>query len=152
METSKWDWSFQDYLLWNKNFPICETSLEQSPINVDSSSTINCDLLCQVDFMSKPSTCGIKYENNMVKLNYKPGCYLTYNGNNYMLKSEDDIHRPAISIHTPSLHTIDNQRFDVEIIMVYGSSTEGHPESTDNGVIVSRFANFNLSENEKKKI
>ena len=141
-ETNKNEnWNYQNNLLWNNNFPLCgASSREQSPINIDSSNVTDCDLLCQLKFESAHGTCGVKYENNTIKVNYGQGSSIEFNGINYMLEANESIPRPAISIHIPSLHTIDNQRFDIEIVMVYKGHNENE-DSPDNGVIISRFAN-----------
>lgn len=139
---NKNDWNFEDNVLWENDFPTCSTlSNEQSPINIESSDVTECNLLCKAEFTNSASECNLKYENNMVKMSYGTGSYLNFSGRNYTLKKNDSLRRPAISIHIPSLHTIDNERFDMEIIMIYASESEGNRNTQDNGVIVSRFAN-----------
>lgn len=137
------DWNFEDNIIWRDKYPLCNTtSLEQSPINIDSTNVSECNLLCKLEFNSKPSNCLVKYSNNTVKLNYDRGSYIKFNNTDYMLQSDFTVDRPAISIHIPSLHTIDNERFDMEIVMTYSSDSEGNQKSLDNGVIISRFANM----------
>jgi carbonic anhydrase len=131
-------WSFNDSLIWENEYPTCSGN-KQSPINITSETCIGCDLLCQLKFSNKPSKCSVAFQNGMVKVNCT-GSSVTMNGIVYNLKSNMELGRPAISIHIPSLHTIDNRKFDVEIVMTYASFSEG-PKSKNNGIIVSRLLN-----------
>ena len=131
-------WSFNDSVIWENKYPICGAN-KQSPINITSETAIPCDLLCEAKFENKSSECSVAFHNGMVKVNCTGGT-LTHNGSIYSLKSNILLGRPAISVHIPSLHTIDNKRCDVEIVMTYASFSEGS-KSNDNGIIVSRLLN-----------
>jgi carbonic anhydrase len=131
-------WSFNDSIIWENMYPICGSN-KQSPININSETVTDCNLLCQVKFQNKPSDCQVAFQNGMVKVNCT-GSSLMYRGNTYTLKPNLKYGRPSISIHIPSLHSIDNKKYDVEVIMVYSSFSEG-PKSNDNGIIVSRLLN-----------
>lgn len=133
------NWSFNDSMIWESNYPACGGN-KQSPINISPETAINCNLLCKTSFINKPSDCGVAFQNGMVKVNCSNSS-LNYNGVVYTLKNNGALDRPAVSIHIPSLHTIDNRRFDVEILMTYSSFSEGNANSKDNGIIVSRLLN-----------
>lgn len=141
------DWNFKDNMLWQNMFEMCNPrSKNGSPINIESNTIEQCKLSCELEFQNKPSKAHIKFRNSMVGLKYDEGSKLVFNGSVYSLGDNAILKRPSISIHTPSLHTIDGERFDMEICMFYKSDSEGNQESIDNGVIVSRLVNKGIGD------
>lgn len=126
------DWKFDNYYLWRNKHAECGGE-NQSPININSDELVECNLMCDIETLYKPSECRIKYDkHNMVTLEYDLGSYLKMNEIYYSLRN--------IYIHTPSLHTIDNERFDVEIIMVHKSDNNAK-DNPDKGVITCKMLN-----------
>ena len=141
------DWNFKDNILWQNMFPMCNTTSKNgSPINIDSTNVEVCKLSCELEFKNKPSKAHIKFKNNMIRLKYDPGSKLVFNGSVYSLEDNPMLDRPSISIHTPSLHTINGERFDMEICMFYKTDSEGNQESLNNGIIVSRLVNKGIGD------
>ena len=127
------NWNFNESFLWANKYPECGMQ-EQTPINIDTSDLTECKLLCQVEHKIKPAKCRINYDvNNRITLEYPHGSFIKFNNFYYNLRN--------ISIHVPSLHTIDNERFDMEVFMIYKSDQSGSSTSNDNGIIVSRLFN-----------
>ena len=81
---------------------------KQSPINIDTDRVQECHLLCKLDINYKPSKCHIsRTEQGIIKLNWDPGSFISFNNMNYELKH--------IQIHTPSMHQIDGNSSEMEI-------------------------------------
>lgn len=134
-------WSFQEQYLWksipNNNgygtkYPSC-SGVEQSPINIDTDIILQCKSLCQLKTMFKNSKCKVKYNNSLLTFKMSSGSFIEYKGSIYELSE--------ISVHTPSLHTIDGESFDMEILLIHRISEKSEENkisnSNDNGVIIS---------------
>ena len=127
------DWSFENFYLWRNMFPEC-SSIEQSPINITTDNLNECNLMCQLETFYKNSKCKVKYtKNNMVVLDYDYGSRVKFSGNFYNLTK--------IAIFTPSMHTIDNEKFDAEIMMIHSSDQSDNKDSFDNGIITCKLLN-----------
>ena len=103
-------WSFQSSFLWQNDYPECG-NLTQSPINIDTTLLQECNTLCDFDTIYKTSKCFINYKNNNISIKYSGGSYIKYKDIFYELKE--------ITIHTPSLHSIDNQKYDLEMCLIH---------------------------------
>jgi len=103
-------WNYAESFLWGNNYPQCN-GLLQSPIDIDTEQTIECRTLCKVVPRIKPSKCFINYKNKTISVKFDTGSYTEYEGVLYELKEA--------TIHTPSLHTIDGQKYDLEICLVH---------------------------------
>lgn len=113
------NWAYEESFLWGNIYPQCN-SLKQSPVNIDTSDIKECRTLCQMKHKYKESKCFLTHKNKTISIKYGPGSYTEYKGTLYELTE--------ISIHTPSLHSIDNQKFDLEICLVHkltDNSNEG---------------------------
>ena len=122
------NWSFNESYIWGNTFPKCKAE-NQSPINIDTELTKLCKSLCSFDLKYKSTTCMVNNLNNLVNIKCTPGSYLIYDNTPFELTN--------ITIHTPSLHTLDNNKSDVEICMVHKLSSTAN--SKINGIILSRF-------------
>ena len=121
------DWNFDNYYLWRNSYPECGGK-SQSPINIDTSPEImeECSIMCQLDMRYKKSTCRVNLnEQNMITLEYEPGSYAKFNETPFPLTK--------IYIHTPSMHTIDGERYDAEIIMVHSADSSGDGSGSSSG-------------------
>jgi carbonic anhydrase len=118
------DWSFKESLEWKSKFSSCNNSINQSPINIDSELAISCSTLCDLKIHYKPSKCRVKFNNGLLSLHYDKGSYIIYKNVYYKLDK--------ITVHTPSMHTIDHEKYSMEICLFHNSGNE-----TDGGVIIS---------------
>lgn len=125
-------WSFQESYSWNDNFKRCGAP-GQSPINIDTELIKYCKSLCEFTTMYKPSKCFVTLSNNLLKIKYSSGSYLNFENVLYELTE--------ITIHTPTLHSLDNTKYDMEICMIHKLSDDNTATTTSktpNGVILSR--------------
>ena len=126
------NWTFEEYYLWGKSYPSANNGQNQSPIDIVTGKDLKtCNLLCDIKFSYKEMNCRVKFDtHNRILLNADTNNYINFNNRNYTLSE--------ISIHTPSLHTIDGERYDCEILLIHKSDNFDSGKSDDNGVIVSR--------------
>ena len=127
------DWNFSNYYLWRNSFPEC-SGKEQSPINIDTSPEVieECSIMCQLNMKYKKSDCRVNLSpQNVITVECSPGSFARYNDTPYELSK--------IYIHTPSMHTIDGEQFDAEIMMVHSTGSDN--AGGDNGLIVCRLLN-----------
>ena len=121
MSLSTSNWTFKDYSNWGG---ICNSNVNQSPINIDTELTIQCESLCDLKFFYKPSKCNVKFNNGMIILKYDKDSYILYKNVYYKLE--------YITVHTPTMHQIDGEKYDMEVIMVHST---GNPN--EGGVTIS---------------
>jgi len=125
-------WSFADSFTWGNTYPRCNAK-NQSPVNIDTENTQYCNSLCNFKTIYKSSKCYINYNNNLVRIKYSSGSYLEYQNILYELKE--------ITIHVPTLHSIDNSKYDLEICMIHNLSGDNKTTTTSdtpNGIILCR--------------
>lgn len=117
------EWTFEENTSWGYN---CSLD-KQSPINIDTQIADRCKDLCELEIVYNPSSCNIKFEKHQnLKVLCDRGSYIIYKNSSYNLKE--------ITFHSPSLHTIDGVRCDLEICLVH--SLDDNPYN-DGGVIIS---------------
>ena len=100
---------------WEKRYPKCKED-NQSPIDINSTNVKRCNLLCSFRTKYKNSKCDIFIKDNVHFISYDKGSYIEYKDAKYKLYQ--------IAIHTPSLHTIDNIKYAMELNL-YHKSTNG---------------------------
>ena len=118
------NWSFRDSFIWQNTYPECGNT-KQSPINIDTNVLQTCNTLCDFSLYYKNSKCYVNYKNNNIRLKYSSGSYFKYQDMLYELTE--------ISIHTPSLHSIDSEKYDLEICLIHKL---GGNNSSSNGVML----------------
>jgi carbonic anhydrase len=119
--TSKW--TYGESSSWYGN---CLLN-NQTPINIDTELIQQCRDLCELKFSYKPSKCSVEFiKDQNLSILYDKGSGVIYNNVYYKLKE--------ITIHTPSLHQIDGNYYDMEVCLVH-SLTDQTIDS--NGLIVS---------------
>ena len=121
------DWSFQESFIWSNSYPRCSAD-NQSPINIDTDLVQECKTLCSFELSQKNSECFIKNTNNLIEINVSPGSYFIYDNTPFELSS--------ITIHVPSIHTIDGSKAEAEICLIHKLSNTAN--SSLNGIILSR--------------
>ena len=104
------EWNYNESFLWGNNYPQCN-GLIQSPIDISTEETKECRTLCNIRPRYKPSKCFVNYKNNTISIKYDDGSFMEHEG--VLYESEE------ITIHTPSLHSIDGQKFDLEICLAH---------------------------------
>ena len=121
MSLSSSNWTFTDYSNWGG---VCNSNVNQSPINIDTELTIPCESLCELKFFYKPSRCNVKFNNGMIILKYDTGSYIIYKNIYYKLD--------FITMHVPTMHKIDGEKYSMEMVLVHST---GNP--SEGGVTVS---------------
>ena len=106
----KGNWSYSNNYKWGRDFPICNGE-SQSPINIDTSIVKDIGYLKELATLYKPSTCHVINKNNTPTFRYDPGSYIKFEGVLYSLQK--------FTIHTPSMHTINGEHYDVEICLYH---------------------------------
>ena len=132
MSTPNDKWNFSDNFSWGNTIPQCNEK-NQSPINIDTEITQHCKSLCNFKTHYKTSGCFVNYKNNLIRIKYSKGSYLEYQNILYELTE--------ITIHVPSLHSIDNSKYDLEICLIHTLSADNKTTTTSEsptGVILCR--------------
>ena len=135
-------WTYED----SSNWGLAAENEKQSPINIDTGIAASCHELCELKFLYKKTQEGepkIKVQfnkNQNLALSNNSGSNIIYKNTPYKLTE--------ITLHTPSLHTIDGVKCDLEICLIHSLGDNPHAE---NGVVVSCLFNegnyFGNSEN-----
>lgn len=121
------NWSFQESYIWSNTYPKCSSDA-QSPVNIDTDLVQECKTMCSFDLQYKNSQCFIKNTNSLIEINVSPGSYFIYDNTPFELSS--------ITIHVPSLHTIDGSKAEAEICLIHKLSNTAN--SSLNGIVLSR--------------
>lgn len=121
------DWSFQESYIWSNSHPKCAAD-KQSPINIDTELVQECKTMCSFETQYKNSSCFIKNINNLISISVSPGSYFIYDNTPFELSE--------ITIHVPSIHTLDGSKAEVEICLIHKLSNTAN--SPLNGIILSR--------------
>ena len=103
-------WNYNESFLWGNDYPQCN-GLIQSPIDINTDQTLECRTMCNIVPRIKPSKCFVNYKNRTISVKYDTGSYTEFEGVLYELKE--------VTIHTPSMHTIDGQKYDLELCLVH---------------------------------
>mgnify|MGYP003388768139 CR=1 FL=1 len=142
-KTDSLDWVYSQDFLWNKDVPEC-IGVEQSPINIDTTTDNikESSVLCELKTHFNPGLCSVNFnKHNEIIIDYKVPkdgkiSSVTFNSQNHELS--------AVRIFSPSLHHIDGQIFDMEIMMQFDSGVAGNIEnlaSGASGVLLCRMLN-----------
>ena len=128
--STKWSYGQQDsWLTFGAECAPNEPG--QTPINIDTSIITKCSGLCKLEFSYRPSKCRLKYITGQnLTITYDSGSGVLFNNTYYKLKD--------ITIHTPSLHKIDNESCDMEICLQHQLTDES---GDFKGIIVSILLN-----------
>lgn len=104
------NWSYSNNYKWSRDFPLCNGE-SQSPINIDTSIVKDIGYLKELATLYKPSKCHIINKNNTPTIFYDHGSYIKFEGVLYSLKK--------FTIHSPSMHTINGEHYDVELCLYH---------------------------------
>ncbi|XP_058760176.1 alpha carbonic anhydrase 7-like [Vicia villosa] len=96
---------------------MCKNGTKQSPINISNKSVQIVSNLGTLQINYKPSNATLKNRGHDIELKFKSNSnYLQINGTLYVLKQ--------LHWHSPSEHTIDGKRFDLELHLVHQTPSE----------------------------
>ena len=110
-------WSFEDPDSWSEKFSNC-SSKYQSPVNISTDTLVNCNILCKLGLNYKKSKCKVSKINNIPIVEIFNTNQYNNNVNDSILNfREKDYNLSFASIHTPSLHTIDGEKYAAEICL-----------------------------------
>lgn len=120
-------WSFGTSDNWGEKFPQCSANSQKiTPINIDTSDVSPCNATCRLALRFKESKCYTQYKNNIPTILFDPGCLLKFKEEYFNLKK--------MTLHHPSMHTINGSHYDMEILLYYNKNPINE---RDGGVILS---------------
>jgi len=116
MENSK-KWSYEDTDSWKVMFSGCALN-NQSPINISTDTLLDCDKLCELSMKYVPSKCNVYKEHNNPTINlYNINELGNKINKSTILFKQLPYNLEKITIHTPSMHTIDGENYAAEICL-----------------------------------
>ena len=105
----------------NKLGKMVKVKGKQSPININTKSVHDCNLMCGLSIDYKPSKCNIsKDTQNIIVLDWDENSSITFNNKKLPLQK--------IYFHTPSHHLIDGNSSVMEINLYHSISKDFLPE------------------------
>lgn len=123
----KHNWSYSNSEEWGANFPNCKNNnTKQSPINIDTNKIKDIGNLQSLGILYGPSKCHVMNKNNTPTIKYDPNSYINFAGVLYELQK--------ITLHTPSMHTINGNHYNMEMCLYHCSNPS---ECSENGIIIS---------------
>lgn len=117
------NWAYSTSSTWKKTFPAA-SGKQQSPVNIDMSAIVDCDMLCKIALKMAPSRCQVRIANKTPVINFDPGCYLKF------IRTQEIFSLKSGTIHVPSMHTINGQKYDMELILLFKFSGSINPETS----------------------
>ena len=105
-------WGYSDSINWKTDYPKAKGK-NQSPINIDKSKTQTCDLLCQIALNYTYSNCILSVKNRTPIIYFSSGNYIKHEATNDILSLK------AMTIHSPSLHSINGVKYDMEVVLYH---------------------------------
>jgi carbonic anhydrase len=105
-------WAYSDSVNWKKKYPNA-TGNNQSPININKNETQECDILCDINMSYKNSNCILTVKNRTPIIYFTSGSRIEHKA------TKDILSLRAMTIHTPSLHSIDGVKYDMEVVLYH---------------------------------
>lgn len=121
------NWAYRNYLKWKNKHPTCNDKL-QSPINIDTSIISDCRQGCQLEVDYHSSKCHVLNNNRTPIIKFDPNSYIIFRNEKMILHS--------MTMHTPSMHTINGEFYDLEVQIFH---TRTPKNFSDGGVAFSLF-------------
>lgn len=106
-------WAYSDSANWNRRGITEGKGTSQSPINIIPKESSDCDTLCKIALKYGTSKCTASVKNKTPIVYFDSGSYIKYTKNNEILSLK------AMTIHTPSLHSIDGSFYDMEVVLYH---------------------------------
>ena len=115
-------WAYSTSSSWKKQYPAAGGK-EQSPVNINMSAVVDCDMLCKIALKMAPSTCRVRIANRTPIISFDPGCYIKF------IRTQDILALKSGTIHVPSMHTINGQKYDMELILLFKQGGSINPDA-----------------------
>lgn len=115
-------WAYSTSSTWKKQYPAAGGK-QQSPINIDMSAVVDCDMLCKIALKMAPSTCRVRIANRTPIIQFDPGCYIKF------IRTQDILSLKSGTIHVPSMHTVNGQKYDMELVLLFKQGGGINPDS-----------------------
>ena len=147
-KTDDLNWTYTQDFRWNQIASDC-IGTEQSPINIDTQgdNIKQCSVMCELRPIFHPGNCRVNFnKHNEIIIDYKPKkdkdgkdskiSSVMFNGSNFEVA--------AVRIFSPSMHRIDGQQFDMEIMIQCDSGVSpemGNLSSGARGVLLCKLLN-----------
>ena len=124
--SSSWSYSYSND--WGKKYPQCRHKTGRTaPINIDTSKVSPCSELCRLGINYQSSDrCYISLVNDNPTVTFDPVSIIRFKREFFFLR--------RMTIHQPSMHTVNGTRFDMEIMLYHHKNKTSF---TDGGVIFS---------------
>ena len=109
--SSNWSYSYSND--WGKKYAQCRRKTTRTaPINIDTSKVSPCSELCRlaINYQSS-SRCYISLVNDNPTVTFDPVSIIRFKREFFFLR--------RMTIHQPSMHTVNGTRFDMEIILYH---------------------------------
>ena len=158
-KTDELNWTYTQDFRWNQIAPDC-IGTEQSPINIDTQgdNIKQCSVMCELRPIFHPGECRVNFnKHNEIIMDYKPQkdengratkiSSVMFNGANHEVA--------AVRIFCPSMHRIDGQQFDMEIMIQCDSGVSpemGNLSSGARGVLLCKLLNKSDKEYGKDEV
>lgn len=128
-------WSYGNSHKWARKYKQANGK-QQSPVAIRSDRVNPCDLLCDIAFRFASSTgCHARVVNRTPIITFDTNVgHIKYTSQKQILGLR------AMTIHTPSMHTIDGTQYDMEVILYYklsGPLNPSDPNYIPGGTAVS---------------
>ena len=126
LQTSGWSYSYSND--WGKKYAQCRRKTGRiAPINIDTSKVSPCSELCRLAINYQSSDrCYISLVNDNPTVTFDPVNIIRFKREFFFLRK--------MTIHQPSMHTVNGTRFDMEIMLYHQKNKTSF---ADGGVIFS---------------
>lgn len=127
-------WSYTDSTNWKKAGFTQAGGQQQSPINIDTAKTSDCNLLCQIAMKYSKSKCYARVMNRTPIITFDSGSFIKFT------KTKEILALKQMTIHTPSLHTINGVQYDMEVVLYHkltGTLNSKDPNFMPGGTAIS---------------
>lgn len=126
-------WSYSDSQNWKSKYPAA-AGTQQSPINIDTAKTTDCNLLCQIAMKYSGSKCYARVVNKTPIITFDSGSFIKFT------KTKEILALKQMTIHTPSLHTFNGTAYDMEVVLYHkltGTLNPSDPNYVPGGTAIS---------------
>jgi len=119
-------WNYTESHRWKTHYPLANGK-QQSPIAIRTENTNPCDLLCDIAFrFAASTTCHVRVNNRTPLITFDANAgHLKY------MAQKQIVGLRAMTLHTPSMHTIDGIQYDLEVILYYKLSGPLNPSDSN---------------------
>lgn len=127
-------WSYTDSTNWKKTGYTQAGGQQQSPININTAKTSDCNLLCQIAMKYSKSKCYARVMNRTPIITFDSGSFIKFT------KTKEILALKQMTIHTPSLHTINGIQYDMEVVLYHkltGTLNSKDPNYMSGGTAIS---------------